>query len=114
MGYGITQGRNSSKGFMDTWTHDNQSSLYPNILSSGDHGAGDFFYKKISYIRCRNITLGYTIPISKSILNNIRVYADVNNPFVITNWSGLDPETEGNQYSYPNVTSFSFGVDITF
>lgn len=114
MGYGLTQGRNSSKGFMDTWTHDNQNSLYPNILSSGDHGAGDFFYKKISYIRCRNITLGYTIPISKSILNNIRVYADVNNPFVITNWSGLDPETEGNQYSYPNVTSFSFGVDITF
>ena len=99
---------------MDTWTHDNQNSLYPNILSSGDHGAGDFFYKKISYIRCRNITLGYTIPISKSILNNIRVYADVNNPFVITNWNGLDPETEGNQYSYPNVTSFSFGVDITF
>ena len=114
MGYGLTQGRNASKGYMDTWTHDNQRAIYPNILSAGDNGTGDYFYKKISYIRCRNITLGYTIPVSKNILNSIRVYADVNNPFVITNWNGLDPETEGNQYSYPNVTSFSFGVDVTF
>ena len=64
--------------------------------------------------------MGYTIPVSKRIMNSIRVYADVNNPFVITNWKGLDPETDTasdasvNQYSYPNVTSFSLGVDITF
>ncbi len=39
----------------------------------------------------------------------------VNNPFVLTNWTGLDPETDnGNSYAYPNVTSFSLGVDITF
>jgi hypothetical protein len=52
--------------------------------------------------------------ISKKLLNRIRVYADVNNPFVITNWTGTDPETEGNQFSYPNVTSYSLGLDITF
>ncbi len=120
MGYGLTQGRNSSVGFTETWSHDNQGAQYPNVLSVGDNGAGDYFYNKISYIRCRNITLGYTIPVSKRIMNSIRVYADVNNPFVITNWKGLDPETDTasdasvNQYSYPNVTSFSLGVDITF
>lgn len=114
MGYGLVQGRNSSKGYMETWTHDKQNSTYPNILGAGDYGAGDFFYKKVSYLRCRNITLGYTIPVSKKVMNSIRVYADVNNPFVITNWTGLDPETDNGNYSYPNVTSFSLGVDITF
>lgn len=114
MGYGLEQGRNSSMGYKDTWSHNNQNSIYPNLLGAGDQGAGDFFLKKVSYIRCRNITLGYTIPISKKVMNNLRIYADVNNPFIITNWNGLDPETEDHQYSYPNVTSFSFGVDITF
>lgn len=115
MGYGFTQGRNSSQGFKDTWRHDNQHAKYANITGVGPDGAGDYFIKKISYLRCRNITLGYTIPVSNKILNNIRVYADVNNPFVLTNWTGLDPETDnGNSYAYPNVTSFSLGVDITF
>ena len=93
----------------------NQHAKYANITGVGPDGAGDYFIKKISYLRCRNITLGYTIPVSNKILNNIRVYADVNNPFVLTNWTGLDPETDnGNSYAYPNVTSFSLGVDITF
>ena len=106
MGYGFTQGRNSSQGFKDTWRHDNQHAKYANITGVGPDGAGDYFIKKISYLRCRNITLGYTIPVSNKILNNIRVYADVNNPFVLTNWTGLDPETDnGNSYAYPNVTS---------
>lgn len=120
MGYGLQQGRNSSKGFAETWSHENQNAKFPNVMGAGDNGSGDYFYNKISYIRCRNITLGYTIPISRKIMNSIRIYADVNNPFIITNWTGLDPETDTasdssiNQYSYPNVTSFSFGVDITF
>lgn len=114
LGYQINQGRNVSSGYKNTWSHENQKGIYPNILGSNDYGVGDYMHKKISYIRCRNITLGYTIPVSKKVLNSIRAYVDVNNPFVITNWTGLDPETEGHQYSYPNVTSFSLGVDVTF
>ena len=120
MGYGLVQGRNSSQGYKETWSHDNPNAKFPNLLGAGDNGSGDYFIKKISYLRCRNITLGYTIPVSRKIMNSIRVYADINNPFILTNWTGLDPETDTasdasiNQYSYPNVTSFSFGVDITF
>lgn len=113
-GYQLNQGQNASTGYMDTWSHDNPNAKYPNILGSNDYGTGDYFYKKVSYIRCRNITLGYTIPISKRIMNSLRIYADINNPFVITNWTGVDPETDEHEFSYPNVTSFSFGVDITF
>lgn len=112
--YALNQGQNQSKGFIDKWSHDNQMGQYPSLLDS-DYDSGDFWLKKVSFIRCRNITLGYTIPVSKKILQRIRVYGDVNNPFVISNWNGLDPETDnGNQFAYPNVTSFSFGVDVTF
>jgi hypothetical protein len=79
-----------------------------------NYGYGNYFLKKVSYLRCRNITLGYTIPLSKKIVQRARVYVDVNNPFVWTNWTGLDPETDRNSFAYPNIRSFTLGVDITF
>lgn len=102
---------------------DNQNSSTPSLLTSS-YSAGDYFYKKVSYLRCRNITVGYTIPGLKNVARSIRVNVSINNPFVISNWNGLDPETDYNpsdsksdnagSYSYPNVRTFSFGVDINF
>jgi TonB-linked SusC/RagA family outer membrane protein len=106
---------NISRGTFDSWFHDNQNTTQPSVLSSTyANRTNDYWYKKISYVRCRNITLGYTVPVPRNMLNSIRVYADVNNPFVITNWNGVDPETDNDRYAYPNVTSFSLGVDISF
>lgn len=104
---------NLSRRTLDSYSNDNQNTTVPNLLQSS-YGVGDYYFKKINYLRCRNITVGYTIPVAKSIANNIRISANVNNPFVITNWNGVDPETDTGNYSYPNVTSFSFGVDISF
>jgi len=114
---------NMSQKALDSWTMDNQNSSTPSLLTSS-YSAGDYFYKKVSYIRCRNITIGYTIPGLKNVARSIRVNVSVNNPFVISNWNGLDPETDYNpsdsntenawSYSYPNVRTFSFGVDISF
>jgi TonB-linked SusC/RagA family outer membrane protein len=110
-----TDGTNLSVRAPESWYHDNQNSSYPSIISS-DYGIGGYYMKNVSYIRCRNITLGYILPLSKKIIQRARVYADVNNPFVITNWTGADPETDGGSpnYAYPNVTSFTIGIDITF
>ena len=47
-------------------------------------------------------------------MENIRVYANVNNPFMFTNWTGLDPETDNRSFPYPNIKSFGMGVNITF
>ncbi|MDR1503158.1 MAG: TonB-dependent receptor, partial [Prevotella sp.] len=114
---------NMSQKALDSWTMDNQNSSVPNLLTSST-SSGDYFMKKVWFMRCRNITLGYTIPGLKNIASNIRVNVSVNNPFVISNWNGLDPETDYNPsdsgtenaaaYSYPNVRTFSFGVDISF
>jgi TonB-linked SusC/RagA family outer membrane protein len=106
---------NISRGTLDSWFHDNSKTRRPNVIASRYASYGsDYWLKKISFVRCRNITVGYALPVAKRIANSIRLYADVNNPFVITNWNGVDPETDANRYSYPNVTSFSLGVDISF
>ena len=107
------QGFNASKMTLETWHHDYQDTKYPNPIMS-DFSNGDYYVKKISYIRCRNITLGYVLPVSSKIANRVRLYTDINNPFVLSNWSGVDPETDEHQYAYPNITSFSLGIDISF
>lgn len=110
----IESGRNLSSGYVKRWSYKNQSSKYPTTIAS-DFGDGDYYYKKISYLRMRNIMLGYKVPITPKIAQSLRLYIDINNPFIFTNWSGLDPETDnGNNYAYPNVRSFSFGLDINF
>lgn len=57
--------------------------------------ASDYFVEDASYIRCNNITLGYTFPkttLSKLRLENLRFYAGVKNPFTITSYSMFDPQ----------------------
>lgn len=106
--------QNLSRYVFDSFSSENQGSKNPSILGSS-RGNGDYYLKSLYFIRCGNITLGYNVPVKKNWgISNLRVYADVNNPFVITNWSGLDPETDTGTYSYPNVTSYSLGLNITF
>ncbi|RZJ89592.1 MAG: TonB-dependent receptor [Chryseobacterium sp.] len=79
-----------------------------------------------SFLRLNNITLGFTLPkgsLDAVGVKNFRLYATVNNAFVITKYSGYDPEastrrnalTPGVDYSaYPRSRFFVTGVDITF
>ncbi len=114
---------NGSTNALNSFSMDNQNSSVPSLLKPNTV-AGDYFMKKISFLRCRNITVGYTIPGIKNVLSSMRISVSVNNPFVISNWNGLDPETDYNpsdsntenagSYSYPNVRTFSLGLDINF
>lgn len=108
------RGYNMPTSAKEVWTHDNQTATRPGYFQ-GDStwGIGDYYLQKSWFVRCRNITLGYTIPV-KRYLSHVRVYADINNPFTITPYDGLDLETDNNVWAYPNVRSFSLGVDITF
>lgn len=116
-GANIDRGYNSPVSLQDTWSHDNMDAVYPTMLpSTSTFGAGDYFWKKIWFLRCRNITLGYTLPkqhVSKWA-SNLRIYAEVTNPFVLTSYDGLDPETDTNTVSYPNTRGISLGVNVSF
>ena len=109
----MDNGINVSTYALKAFNSNNLTATDPTFVRGGD-GWGDYYVKSIYYIRCGNITLGYKVPISQKIVKNLRVYADVSNPFVITNWTGLDPETDNGTFAYPNVTSYNVGVSISF
>ena len=82
-----------------------------------------------SYIRIKNLTLGYTFPkkwVSKARIENIRLYCNIQNLYTFTKYSGYDPEvgastqdSTGLTYGidngrYPSPTMYSFGLNITF
>lgn len=76
----------------------------------------DYWLRNASFLRCDNITLGYTWPgLIKNQLR-LRVYGAVQNPFVITKYKGLDPEVQGgiDNSVYPRSVTGTLGVVATF
>ena len=114
--YHIRDGVNMADAVKDRWSHDNPNGKFPTHLQNPYERSSDFWLENANFLRCKNITLGYTLPKFEKlagIVQNLRVYADVQNPFVITKYSGIDPETDG-MAAYPTQTTISFGVDVTF
>lgn len=120
------------KDFTDNvWSEDNQGAYFPRprgyaSYSGGTLGvANDRYLQNAAYLRLKNLTVGYTIPISKKIINSLRVYFTAENLFY---WSPLkkycktvDPEmiyassyNSGSGVGYSYSKSFSFGLDIKF
>jgi len=73
-----------------------------------------------SFVKVRNITLGYTLPTSviKPLhITNFRVYCNVLNPFVFTNYKGFDPEWAGvsmGKDNGPATITYQLGVNVKF
>ena len=69
-----------------------------------------------SFVRCDNITLGYTWTDLLSNSLRLRLYGAVQNPFVITKYKGLDPEVNGgiDNGVYPRPITFTLGVVAQF
>jgi TonB-linked SusC/RagA family outer membrane protein len=69
-----------------------------------------------SFVRLKNLTLGYTLPraiASKIFTDQVRLYFSAENLFTITSFPGLDPEMGGNT-NYPVFRQIAFGTNITF
>ena len=73
-----------------------------------------------SFMRLKNLMLSYNLPsdvIKKSrVLSGLRIYAQAQNLFTFSKFSGLDPEGTSNIYAaqYPMSRQFTFGLDLTF
>lgn len=114
--WNLPNGVNMAAAVKDRWTHDNPTGKYPTSMQNPYDRGSDFWLEKADFLRCKNVTLGYTLPKSKKtdqVIRNLRVYVDVQNPFVITTYSGIDPEMDG-MAAYPTQLTVSFGIDITF
>ncbi len=89
------------------------SALDTQFLGQGDYFASDYYVQNASFLRCDNITLGYSFK-GKTVSG--RVYATVQNPFVITKYKGLDPEVDGgiDNNIYPRPLTTMLGLTLEF
>lgn len=91
--------------------------------SNRNNRFSDKYVEDGSFIRCKNITLGYRFPeklIQKIHMSSLRVYANVTNAFLITKYKGLDPEVGSwnplqagvDNGFYPQPRIFTLGVNL--
>jgi hypothetical protein len=73
-----------------------------------------------SYLRLKNIELGYTLSqrLTSAVgINTVRVYGNIQNAFTITNFRGFDPEQtvdETRAQAYPQVRIYTMGLNVNF
>jgi TonB-linked SusC/RagA family outer membrane protein len=132
----------SEEYYRNHWSPTNPSNRYARINYNDDVSANNvassIYVENGSYLRLRNVTLGYTLPVAvsqKMTLNRVRLYFAAQNLFTITKYSGLDPEigqptgTDPNNNNassnnatasgvdvgtYPSSRFFTFGLNVTF
>ncbi len=91
--------------------------------SNRNNRFSDRYVENGSFIRCRNMTLGYSFPsemMKKIHISSLRLYVNVSNPFLITSYTGMDPEVGSwnplqagiDNGFYPQSRTFTFGLNL--
>ncbi|WP_091092380.1 SusC/RagA family TonB-linked outer membrane protein [Flavobacterium gillisiae] len=118
-------GAGAKEYVLDRWTVDNPNpnASYPRILNSADNThnlqQSSFWLFNASYFRVKSVSIGYSLPktlTSKINVQGIRVYASSNNPFTIRGdkrMKDFDPEMASFRSSYPQLKTFSFGLNVS-
>ena len=101
------------------WTPDNPNNDYPKLRDDRQTKFSDWWVEDGTFIRIQTVSLGYTIPLRKSLrfMDSIRLYTNVDNLFTFTKFKGYDPEVGANGiYSggYPRLRKWTFGIDFNF
>ncbi|WP_316752755.1 TonB-dependent receptor [Pedobacter gandavensis] len=109
---------NSLATVLNAWTPTNQNtsvSQIRNFRFAQDSHFDTWWVEDGSFIRGQNFILGYSLPataISKLHLSRLRVYASVQNLFIITKYTGYDPEVDTFNSGYGSNTAFSQNLDF--
>ena len=101
---------------LDSWTPENRSNVLPKASTSRPFSYIDSRYvQDASYLKLKNITIGYRLPLSKQQGIGVRLYATATNLFTITPYKGYDPEVSSgtDTGAYPAARTFTFGVNVT-
>ena len=112
--------------FLEAWTPNNTNTDVPRIAltdPNNNRRMSDRFLEDGSYLRVKNVTLGYRVPFGTgSAVSNLRLYVSAQNILTLSGYSGLDPEigqiTGGlvgfDAGRYPVARSILFGAQIGF
>lgn len=107
------------------WTPDNkENAKYPRMYFDDFGGTkntrkNSYFLKDASYLRLKNVTIGYTIPANltqKLLMERVRIFFSGDNLATITSYPELDPERDGDGrfVAYPQNKICSFGINVQF
>jgi TonB-linked SusC/RagA family outer membrane protein len=110
--------------------HENQQFLPANIMKSALNSKlwdtpefSSYYVEDGDFVKIDNITLGYTYPFKNNkYIRSVRLYGTVNDAFVFTKYTGLDPEVSfkglepgnDNRFDYPSVRTFIVGLHVKF
>jgi TonB-linked SusC/RagA family outer membrane protein len=118
---------NRFAGTLDRWTGEGTSNSEPRVTfvdTNNNRRVSDRYVEDGSYVRLKNIQLGYTLPenlYETSGFSNVRFYVQVKNAVTFTDYSGYDPEISSgvsdtgiDRGSYPQPRVWSMGVNVKF
>ncbi|MBO7568741.1 MAG: TonB-dependent receptor [Bacteroidaceae bacterium] len=100
----------------DSWTAENGGNSLPYAGNDRPFSHIDSRYvQNASYLKLRNLTIGYRPRLPKTFPVGVRIYATASNLFTISPYKGYDPEVSGgtDRGAYPAARSFVFGVNLT-
>lgn len=107
--------------WLDRWTPSNPNGSFPSIgyqRSSPSLQPSTFNAQDVSYVRLKNVQLGYSFTsklLNKIKINNARIYVSGTNLLTFTKGKYVDPELVSGRYdSYPQTKTYSLGANITF
>ena len=111
---GVFNGARSVR-LLDAWSEDNRNSAIPSLTSQPseyESATSSYFVQDGSFLKLKNLQIGYTLPVQKvfgtnTSVNKLRMYLGVTNLFTITKYDGLDPEVTATPSDYP-----ALGVDL--
>lgn len=120
---------NYSEAWLDRWSETNPGGSYPRLVINDNNNnsrPSDFYVEDASFIRLRNIQLGYSFPSAwlKAIkMSSLHLYISADNLLTITGYTGFDPEigTSGwildtgiDKGFYPQMKTVSAGLNLSF
>jgi TonB-linked SusC/RagA family outer membrane protein len=119
---------NRPSWILDRWIGEGTSNHIPRVTNENTNRnwrSSDLYIKDGSYLRLKNMQLGYTLPatvISKKFVKRLRVFVSGENLLTFTKYDGFDPEIASGGYTtigidrgiYPQARTVSVGANITF
>ncbi len=122
---------NATTAALNRWTPTNTNTDVPKVVSGRARKPSTRWVRDGSFVRLKNIALGYSLPpslLEKVNINSLRIYVSAQNIWTITDYEGYDPEvnyrsggsTDSNRNlgldygSYPNAKGYTVGINLGF
>ena len=119
--HNASTGANATTAILDRWKKPGDLAALPragqNVTAGGNLRPSDFFVEDGSFMRLRNLTLGYTLPANKivsvthNVLSSVRIYVAAENLITLTKYKGFDPEVSTLDAGNGSAFIFRRGMD---